>query len=154
MRRCIKLWQNPDTANQSVINDLLDHLGGIDLSRRVASIFDKIGPCFTDVGKALGIGDMPVKRVQLGHGHTFDRPQNRLLIDIISTSVQKNSTIRILRTVYDVYLVGYLNLTAQVVKDDQLAEGLQCVPSSEVRVCYDMSFYLEIILIKLILIKF
>jgi len=154
MRRCIKLWQNPDTANQSVIDNLLDYLGGIDLGRRVASILDKIRPCFTDVRKALGISDMPMKRVQLGHGHTFDRPQNCLLVDIVSASVQKNSTIRILRTVYDVYLVGYSNLIAQIIKNDQLAEGLQCVSSSEVCVCRDMSFYLGIILIKLILIKF
>lgn len=148
MRGCVELWQDSDTADQGVIDDLFDHLGGIDLGRRVATVLDEIGPRLTDVGEALGIGDVPVERVQLGHGHTFDRPQNRLLVDIVAASVQKDSAIRILRTVHDVYLVGYSNLIAQVVEDDQLAEGLQCVSSSEVRARCNIGFHLGIILIN------
>lgn len=148
MRRCIKFWQDPNSANQGVIDDLPDRLRGIDLPWRVATILDEIGPCSTDIRETLGIGDMPVECIQFGRGHTVDRPQNRLFVDIVSASVQKDSTVRILWTICDIYIASYMNFRVQFVIGNQLVEGLQCVSSSEICIRRDKGFHLEIILIN------
>jgi len=144
MRRSIKLWQHPNSANQGVIDDFSDCLRGIDFPWRVATILDEIGPCSTNIRKTLRIGNVPVECIQLGRGHTVDRPQNRLFVNIVSASVQKDSTVRILWTICDIYIAGYINLRVQIVISYQVVEGLQCVSSSKICVCRYKGFHLEI----------
>lgn len=146
--RCVELRQNSDTADQSIIDDLPDHLGRVDLGWLIATILDEFGPRSADIGEAVGIGDVPVERVQLGHGHAVDRSQDRLFVDIVSTGVQKDPAIGIPWTVHDVHLIGYLNLIAQIIEDDQLTESLYGMSSSEVRVRRDVGFYLKFILVS------
>lgn len=87
---------------------------------------------------------MPVEGIQLGHGHAFYRSQDRRLVHVVSAGVQKNSAIGILRTIYNVHIIGDLQLVAQVVEDDQLAEGLHSMTSAEICLRRDVRFYLKI----------
>lgn len=142
MRGCVELGQDSDTADQSIIDYLPDHLRRVDLSWRVAAVLNELGPRSADVGKAVRVGDVPVEGIQLRHGHAVDRPQDPLFVDIIPARVEQNSAIRIFRGVHDVHLICYLNLIAQVVEDDELTESLQSVSSPEICIRRDIDFYL------------
>jgi len=148
VRGCIEFRQDSDTADQGVVDNLLDHFGCVNLGGRVTAVLSKLGPCFTDVREALGVGDMPMERVQFGHSHTVDRSQDCLFVNVIPAGVQKNSTIGISWTVHYVYIVRYLNLITQIIKDNQLTECFHSMSSSKIGACCDMDFYLKIIFIK------
>lgn len=106
MCRCIELRQDSDTSDQGIVDDLPDHLGRVDLGWLVATVLNKFGPRSADIGEAMGVGDVPVECVQLGHGYTVDRSQDRLFVNIVPTGIQKDSTIGILWAIHDVHIIG------------------------------------------------